>query len=207
MAVSHPHLHYAEEKLTQEELENIRILVESDSRNMFVVEHEPGNPQNLEEILFRAPVILGDLGRRAQGTMYASSFSGPGALWRPKEDPHNPREGVFGRFFMPMQRDNISVTKYEGEWAPHSYNMYAIHGTNNNEAFENSSDFMSTNSRGCVRVYNGAIDDLRNLIEQSAHDLRRVDAGYRNPKNDAQTLGRTIPVKFDTYFPQIREIL
>lgn len=207
MAKSHPYMHYARDVSSDYDLSNIRILVESDSRNMFIVEHSLGNPQYLEEILFRAPVVLGSAGRRANGNMYTSSFSGSGAVWRPKENPHKPQVGVFGRFFMPMQRWRDPVDEYEGEWGPSSYNMFAIHGTNYNEAFEDSRTFMQTHSRGCVRVYDDAIDDLRNLVEQSAQNLRKIEASYRNPTNDAYVLGRTIPVTFDNYFPQIRDLL
>mgnify|MGYP006269315791 CR=1 FL=1 len=207
LAKSHPHLHYAKDISLFDDLEHIKILVESDSRNMFIVKHTPKNPQSLEEILFRAPVILGRTGRRANGKMYTSSFSGPEALWRPKEDPHNPRRGVFGRFFMPMQSQDIPVDEYIGEWGPYTYNMYAIHGTNYNEAFESRENFMATISRGCVRVFDVAIDDLRNIIEQSAQSLRKIEADYRNPTNDAYVLGRTIPVKFGRHFPQIRNLI
>ncbi|MFP4402589.1 MAG: L,D-transpeptidase [Candidatus Nanoarchaeia archaeon] len=85
--------------------------------------------------------------------------------------------------------------------------MFAIHGTNYNEAFESVGDFLKTHSRGCVRVYDDAVDDLRNLIEQSAQNLRKIEADYRNPTNDAYVLGRTIPVTFKNYFPQIRGLL
>jgi len=205
LAVEMPNVHYSSWEMNEEDTRDVKILVESDSRNVFIAKVAENG--ELEKMLFRAPVVLGRTGRRASGNMYTSSFTGPGAIWIPSEDTSRRVEGVFGRFFMPMQNRDIAVNRYEGGWGPVGYNRYAIHGTDNNAAFESTDSFLSTNSRGCVRVYDGAINDLRSVIESCATNLRPIDASLKNPRNGAYALGRTIPVEFGNYFPEIRNII
>ncbi|MCH8519863.1 MAG: L,D-transpeptidase [Nanoarchaeota archaeon] len=187
-----PYMHYVKRGLNSQELTSMRIDVDTSSRNVFV-------RNNNGEIVFRAPTILGGIGRNANGNFYTSSFSGRGVLWAPSDRPGVlVDDNVFGDLWLPMQNQRVAVDRFEGGWSPRSYNLYAIHGTNNNEAFEDAQTFRNTNSRGCSRLYRNAVIDFRRVLELSSptrFDISNTARG-KNPSGETIALNRVIPVTF-----------
>ncbi|MFT4244851.1 MAG: twin-arginine translocation signal domain-containing protein [Candidatus Woesearchaeota archaeon] len=197
LSFEHPDKHFTRRDLTPQELTHMSIGVDTQTRNVFVFNNE-------RRVVFRAPTILGDLGRNLRGDYYTSSFSGPGVLWAPVNKPRVLIDNnVFGDLWVPMQNysrngESIPVDRFENGWAPERYNLYAIHGTNNNEAFENAQRFRNTSSRGCSRLYKDAVPDLRRILELASPG--RFDISYtargKNPNGETIALGRIIPVSF-----------
>lgn len=197
LASIHPYIHYVSPSLETADLSGIIIGVDLQTRNVVVCND---NRFSEDTMLYRAPTILGSQGRNASGTSYISSFSGPNAAWIPVENQYKPGDqrqyGVFGNLWVPLQRRNIVVDSFQGQWGPESYNMLAIHGTNNNAAFESSEVFGRTHSRGCARLYELAVEDFRRILEFASPNRFPINANFRNPNSPTYAMGRSIPVIF-----------
>ena len=197
LSFTHPYKHYIRGGLDKDELTDMRIGVDTRTRNVYIFNNDG-------EIVFRAPTILGGQGRDLSGDFFTSTFSERGVLWAPSDRPGTLIDNnVFGDFWLPMQNYNINgsaipALRFEEGWAPLGYNLYAIHGTNDNRAFESIEEFMRTTSRGCSRLYRNAIPDFRKIIELGSpgkFDISHT-ARAKNPRGQTVALNRIIHTRF-----------
>ena len=197
LSFTHPYKHYIRGGLNERELADMRIGVDTRTRNVYVF-NDHG------EIVFRAPTILGGQGRDLNGHYFTSTFSGPGVLWAPSNRPGVIiDDNVFGDLWVPMQNYGINgravpAQEFSGGWAPEGYDSYAIHGTNNNEAFESAQTFRETRSLGCSRLYKDAVVDFRHILELASPNRFNIShtARGKNPRGETIALNRIIPVTF-----------
>lgn len=187
-----PDVHYVNPAIRENDLYDMKIGVDTATRNVYVF-------RNDNEVLFRAPTILGKRGENETGTYYASSFSKEGVIWVPSNNRSKRVVGVFGNLWVPLQDNSVAIDSFSGGWAPVGYypEFLAIHGTNENEAFESTHTFKNTTSLGCSRLYKDAVPYFREILELSARgELKDISSSARgkNPTGNTYALNRAIPV-------------